>query len=250
MSIRHTVRLRARVRELFPPNDPIVPALLRLMATANDLGTLMRLYLHSESRAVVTESEKSIVQAENVYLFKITAATVYEGASVFLEFENQVKCVGDFIQHLDHPGREAFCFLENVFGHDLRKFEKTEYGKILVQARNHSFHYDNADNFREALKQHDDNGELLIGEIFGVSRFLLADYLQVQIILRPIGIDLKTVTERMRAKAFIETTAKVSAAFTRLADASILAFQNKNPHAVYETVKDEVDEKRLWNIKP
>jgi hypothetical protein len=252
---KRTVRLKAKVRELFPPNDPMVPPLLRLMALANDLGTLMKIYLHSESRIVMTESEKSIVQAENLYLFRITAATVYEGASIFLEYENELKRMGcseqtDFLRCLGQTGRDAYYFLENVFCHDLRKFEKTEYGKILVQTRNLAFHYDNADNFRVALQQHNENGELLTGEISGVSRFLLADDLQTQIVLRPIGIELKAIAERMRVEAFIQTTARVSATLTQLADGSIQAFKEKNPQAIFETVNEEVEEERLWIIKP
>jgi hypothetical protein len=255
MPTRGALRMRARVRELFPPDDPIVPCLLRLMAAANDLGALGRLFLQSSSRAGGSESEKKIVEAENVYLFRITSATVYETAKVFLDFESQVRKTEkvqkkNLITSLDKRGRDAFLFLENVFRHDIGKFEKTEYGKILVQARHHSFHYDTIENFREALKKHDEVGELIIGEISGITRYLLADDLQVQITLRPIGIDLKTVAETLKAHAFVETTARLAASPTSLVDAWIKSYSQKNPKALVEMTKDKVLEERLWTIDP
>jgi hypothetical protein len=255
MPTKGTLRLRVKVRELFPPDDPIAPCLLRLMAAANDVGALGRLWLQSSSRAGKSESEKKIIEAENVYLFRITTATVYEAAKIFLDFEGQVRKTEkvqkkDLITSLDKRGQAAFLFLENVFRHDIGKFEKTEYGKILVQARHHSFHYDTVENFREELKKHDEVGELIIGEISGITRYLLADDLQVQITLRPIGIDLKTVAEILKAHAYVETTARLAVSLTSLVDAWILIYSQKNPKALVERTKDEVVEERLWSIDP
>ena len=253
MPIKGALRMRVRVRELFPPDDPIVPCLLRVMAAANDLGTLMMLFMQSSSRAAKTESERKIVEAENVYLFRITSATVYEAAKVFLDFESHVRETEkvqkkDLITSLDKRGRDAFAFLENVFRHDLAEFEKTQYGKILVQARHHAFHYDTVENFRKALREHDEVGELIIGEESGINRYLLADDLQVQITLRPIGIDLKTVAENMKAHAFVETTARLAASLASAVDAWIESYLQKSPKALVETANDEVLEERLWTI--
>ncbi len=253
MATRGIIRLLAKVRELFPPQDPLVPSLMRVMAAANDLGVLMRLFMHSSSRKAETESERKIIEAENVYLFRITCATVYEAALVFLDFESKVRetervQATELVRSLEQRGREAFLFLENLFCHDIRKFEKTQYGKILVQSRNHSFHYDTAENFREALQAHDEVGELLIGQIAGVSRYLLADDLQVQIILRPISIELKTPTENLRGHAFVETTARVTAALTNSVDAWVGLYLYKHPEAMLERVEDKVQEESLWII--
>jgi len=55
------------------------------------------------------------------------------------------------VNQLDHTGRDAFNKLENAFR---QGFEKTDFGKLLVQFRHHVFHYDKPESFSKALKGH------------------------------------------------------------------------------------------------
>jgi len=255
MPTKRTIRLRVKVREFFPLTDPIVPHLLRVMAASNDVGTIMKLYLHSNLRVRKTDSERDTVNSESVYLFRLMCGTAYEAALVFLDFAYEVRSAEqagqkDLVGTLKQKGRQAFLFLENVLGPTLAKFEKTEYGKILVQARNHAFHYDKAKSFQRALRAHDEIGDLLIGEIKGLSRYFLVDDLQAEIMFKPIAIDLKTLNSDIRTKSFLKTTGEMSSALTNLADAWIGRYLDKNPAALVEKIEDTVLLERLWNIQP
>jgi hypothetical protein len=247
MSTRSTRRFRIKVRVLFPPNDPIAPCLLRLMAAANDLGTLAKLCRQSGSRMPQTESEKSIVAAENVYLFRLAGATLYEAARAFQDFETELKAAGLFqkMKQLDLAGRAAFGELENAFR---QGFEKTDFGKVLVQFRHHVFHYDKPESFSKALNGHGEIGELIIGEIPGVSRHLLADDLQVWINLRPTGTDLNVPEPRMKATEFMRTVAELAYALQVVVDAWINFHLTLRPGAIVEEVREEVETERLWRI--
>jgi hypothetical protein len=72
---RNAFLLKVKLRELFPPDDPSIAFLLRIMAAANDLGVVSRLWMQSDSRRPETECETRIVQAENLYLFRVACTT-------------------------------------------------------------------------------------------------------------------------------------------------------------------------------
>jgi hypothetical protein len=100
------------------------------------------------------------VSAESVYLFRLASATLYEGARAFQDIERELKATGFFqeVNQLDHTGRDAFSKLENAFR---QGFEKTDFGKVLVQFRHHVFRYDKPESFSEALNGHEE-GHVLI----------------------------------------------------------------------------------------
>jgi len=119
-----------------------------------------------------------------------------------------------------------------------------------VQTRNHSFHYDKASVFAKALQAHSEIGELIVGEVAGISRNLLVDDLQVQIMVQPVGGDLSTPEEHSNTGEFMKTVAAVSGAFLNLAQACIDFYVGKHPEAVSERINDKVNDQRLWGLTP
>jgi len=243
MDAIRTLRYRLKVRDLFPPNDPLVSHLLRLMAAVNDLSALSRLYLQSSSRSGQNSSEEHIISSENVYFVRLSCGSLYEAALVFQEFRRELEQAGLLaeINYLDGQARESFHLLENTFRPG---FEITsDFGKILVQLRNSIFHYQQPRVFRRALEEHDEEGELIIGEIGGVTRYTLADDLQVQIIMRPIGVEHKLAV-------LSDTVANLVIALQRFVNAWCDRHLQARHSAVQEQVPETVDIERLWRIQP
>ena len=68
MTSKQAAYLQVKVRELFPPDDPLVPPLLRLMPAVNDLRTLRKIWSYAQSRAGDTQSEQDIIKTEDQLL--------------------------------------------------------------------------------------------------------------------------------------------------------------------------------------
>ncbi len=243
MSIRRTLYLRARVRELFPPDDPVVPCLLRLMAAVNDLRTLGKLWLYAQSRVGNTPSEQEIIKAEHIYLFRLTCATLYEAAKAFQDFRQALEMAGllGTVARLEDSARDAFEALHTVFH---QNFESRGWGRILVQLRNAAgFHYDAPRVFRAELLNHEEFGDVVLGEIVGVSRYLLADDLQVQIIKRPLGADFdNNLIELSR------TVGALTNDMGALVDGWVGLYLETNAGGISERRDETVDTGLLWGL--
>ena len=242
MATKASLYIRVKVRELFPPDDPIVPSLLRLMTAVNDLRTLQKMWLHANSRKGTTQSEKAIIKAESIYLFRLTFATLYEAAKAFQDFKKALTEGGQLasIEKMGTEAREAFHTLANAFQ---EKFEETEWGKKLLQLRQSAFHYYSPKVFRQELLKHRELGDVIIGEIDGVSRYLVTDDLQVQIIERVIGADFEN-----ELRALGKTVAGLTGELSILTDHWIDLQIKSRADAIVERREDSVDMDGLWKI--
>ncbi|MFQ5881779.1 MAG: hypothetical protein ACE5I9_04820 [Candidatus Methylomirabilales bacterium] len=243
MASKSAYYLRVKVRDLFPADDPVVPFLLRLMAAVNDLRTLQKLWLYAESRVGHTQSEKEIIKAEHIYLFRLTSGTLYETALAFQDLKKELANpqVLGIIEKLPEYGRNAFNTLDNLFPEGF--VDGKHYGKILVRLRNSVFHYDQPKVFRSELQKHGELGDLIIGEIVGVSRYLLADDLQVQITTRPLGSDITA-----EIPALGQMVSQVTRYFGQLVDSMVGFYLWSREGAIVEKLQDSVDGERLWQI--
>ncbi len=243
MSSKKAIYIKAKVRELFPVEDPIVPLFLRLMAAVNDLRTLQKLWLYAESRVGHTDSEKEIIQAEHIYLFRLTCGTLYETILAFQDLREELAKSRErlIIEELPDYAQKAFRTLDNLFPQGF--VDQKRYGKVLVRLRNSAFHYESPRVFRSEFQDHDELGDLIIGEIVGVSRYLLADDLQVQITTRVLGSDLA-----IEVPALSQMVSEVSRLFGELVDGMVGSYLRSHKGAIVEILQDSVDGQRLWNI--
>ena len=242
MARKQVLYIRAKVRDLFAPDDPLVPALLRIMVAVNDLRTLQKLWFYIHSREETTPSEQDIIKAEDHYVFRLTCATVYEAAIAFQELTEVLETTSEAMGNMPKEVRAAFDALNNIFPKD---FEKRPYGKILVQLRNSVFHYDRANVFRNELQKHDELGNFILGEVIGASRYLLVDDLQVQILSRQLSGPFEEQLPEM-----VRLVLEVTKYFSELADGMVYMYIRSHEQAVEEQRHDTVDLERLWNITP
>ncbi len=239
-----TTYIKAKVRELFPSDDPVVPFLLRLMAAFNDLATLRNIWVYAQSRVGHTQSEKDIIDAEHTNLFRLTCGTLYESALVFQDFRNELAKLEKLgmIGNLPEYAQNAFTTLGSIFSENF--IDKTHYGKVLVRVRNSVFHYDQPKVFRRELEKHDELGALILAEAVGVSRYLLADDLQAQIITRPLDSDWETEIPSL-GQMVMEVIRYMGA----LVDGIARFYVSSQESAVVESVHDTVDTEHLWNVR-
>ncbi len=244
MSTEDTTYIKANFRELFPPDDPVVPFLLRLMAAYNDLATLRNIWIYAQSRVGHTQSEKDIIQAEHVNLFRLTCGTLYESALVFQDFRNELAKLEKLgmITNLPDYAQNAFTALDNIFSENF--IDKTHYGNVLVRIRHSVFHYHQPKVFRRELQEHDEVGVLILGEAVGVSRYLLVDDLQAQITTRPLDSNLEA-----EIPSLAQMVHEVIRFFGELVDGIARFYVSSQESAVVETVHDTVDTHNLWNVR-
>lgn len=244
MTSKKAIYIQAKVRELFPPDDPAVPSLLRLMAAVNDLRTLQKLWFYAHTRVGNTPCEQDIIKAEDRYIFSLTCATVYEAALAFQDLRRVLtaSAAQDTIKKMPHEAPAAFYALENIFPDD---FESRPYGKVLVKLRNSIFHYVEPRVFRSKLEKHDELGSLIIGDVVGASRYLLADDLEVQILARLLGGSFEDELYNL-----MNLVLRVTDYFGTLVDGVVWLFIQDHEGALVEQREDIVDLERLWNITP
>lgn len=245
MADKQAIYFRAKLRDLFSPSDPVVPSFLRLMAAMNDLRTLQRLWLYSNSRVGNTQSEQDIVKAENIYLFRLTCATVYETAIAFQDLKDSFAApsVRAVIDRMPDMAQHAFHALANIFPENFD--ERTPHGKILARLRHSAFHYARPKVFSAELEKYDELGNLILGEIVWVSRYLLADDLQVQILSRQLGGPFE---EQLRE--LMRLVVEVTGYFGELVDGMLEFYLRFHEAAIVEQRDDTVDPERLWKITP
>lgn len=234
---------QVKVRELFPPSDPIVPPLLRLMAAINDLMTLQKLWVYAKTRVAESRSEEEIIKAEHICLFRFTCGVVYEAGRVFEHFRRVFVQKGTQVMREMMPDDAiaAFHALDNTFPKDFEK--NTRYGIVLIELRNSIFHYAKPGEFRRALLDHDEMGSFIHGDILAGSRYLLVDDLQAQITMHPLDID-KEDNFRELGRLIVN----VMDYLVKLADGTVAAYLYQHQGAVVEEREDTVDPERLWRI--
>ncbi len=247
MARKNVLFIKIKVREVFPPGDPVVPYFLRLMAAVNELRTLGTLWLQAVSRQLTTQSEKEIGKAEDLYLFRLTCGTLYEAGKAFLAFQSALVQAGQdgLIAKMAKEGRDAYSALDNVFKKDRKAFETTDFGKTLVSLRNNvAFHYpEDPDLFREALQEHEELADIVAGDIVGVSRYLVADALQTIVFKRMLG---KEWEDKLRALS--QTVGHLSLSFGQLVDEWASLQLAIHEDAVASTDEDTLTEESLWRI--
>ncbi len=141
MTSKQAVYLQVKVRELFPPDDSLVPPLLRLMPAVNDLRTLQKIWFYAHTRVGDTPTEQDIIKTEDHYLFRLTCATLYETALAFEDLRESLSTSAGqkTVEKMHDDGRGAFYALQNLFPQGF--VDQTGHGKILVKLRNSILHY-------------------------------------------------------------------------------------------------------------
>jgi len=121
MARKQVLYIRAKTRDLFPPDEPLVPALLRIMPVVNDLRTLQKVWFYIHSRDAITPSEQDIIKAEDNYLFRLTCAleTLSFGKVQLVLFDNDEKPQSILGVGSDGPGlilggKEGTTFLSDT----------------------------------------------------------------------------------------------------------------------------------------
>ncbi len=140
MANERALYFRVKVRDLFPPDDPLVPALLQLMPAVNDLRTLQKVWLYADSRVSTTPSEEEIIKAERVFLVRLMCATAHEAGLAFQDLRQILSAPSakGTIDAMPEEARQAFRTLENVFAADFHK--NTNHGKTLARIRSAIYH--------------------------------------------------------------------------------------------------------------
>lgn len=243
MASERALYFRVKVRDLFRPDDPLVPPLLQLMPAVNDLRTLQKVWLYADSRVGTTPSEEEIIKAEKVYLFLITCATAYEAALAFQEIREVLAAPSGqgAVGAMPDEAREAFHTLAKLFPANF--VEGTSHGKILVRLRNSIFHYSTPRVYRTELERHDELATLIIGSRIGASRYVLADDLQVQILEQGLGGRFED-----QARELMRLIVEVARCFGNFVDGMVGMYVRANRGAIIERREDTVDMERLWNI--
>ncbi len=242
MARKQVLYIRAKTRDLFPPDEPLVPALLRIMPVVNDLRTLQKVWFYIHSRDAITPSEQDIIKAEDNYLFRLTCATVYEAAIAFQALTETLEASSEAMGNMPKEVRATFDALNNIFPKD---FEKRPYGKILVQLRNSVFHYDRGKAFHRELQEHDELGNFILGEVIGASRYLLADDLEVEILSRQLSGQFEEQLPEL-----VRLVLDVTKHFGELVDGIVYMYIRSHEEAIEEQRHDTVDLERLWSITP
>ncbi len=245
MASKEAVYLRVKVRELFPPDDPLVPPLMRLMPTVNDLRTLHKIWFYAHTRVGNTQSEQAIIKVEDHYIFRLTCATLYETALAFQDLREALSTSAGqkTVEKMHADGRVAFYALQNLFPQGF--VDRTGHGKILVKLRNSILHYAESRVIRAELEQHEEEGSLIIGGAVGASRYLLADDLQVQILARLLEGPFQEQFGNL-----LQLVLEATRYFGELVDDMVGSYLQANEGAIVEQRDDTVDLERLWNIPP
>ena len=242
MARKQVLYIRAKARDLFPPDDPLVPGLLRMMVAVNHLRTLQQLWFYVHSRDGATPSERDIVKAEGHSLFCLTCATAYEAAMAFQELTETLETTSEAMGNMPKEVRAAFDALTNIFPKD---FQKKPHGKVFVQFRGSVFNYDRSRVFRKELEDHDELGNFILGEVIGASRYLLADDLEVEILSRQLGGQFEEQLPEL-----VRLVLDVTKYFVELVDGLVYMYIRSHEQAVEEQRHDTVDLERLWGIMP
>ena len=245
MASEPVLYLRVKIRDLFPPDDPLIPPMLRLMPAVNDLRTLHKMFLHANNRIGHTESEGEIINAESRYLFRLTCATVYEAGRALQDLRVAFEAPESrgMIERMPEETRAAFYALTNLFPEDFDSH--TDHGKILARTRHSIFHYPEPRLVHMGLQRHDDVGRLIVGRIVGASRYLLADDLQIEILARLLGGPFADQLQHL-----IELLIAASGYFGELLDGMVALYMQVHEGAIVEQREDTVDLEGLWNINP
>ncbi len=245
MTSKQAVYLQVKVRELFPPDDSLVPPLLRLMPAVNDLRTLQKIWFYAHTRVGDTPTEQDIIKTEDHYLFRLTCATLYETALAFEDLRESLSTSAGqkTVEKMHDDGRGAFYALQNLFPQGF--VDQTGHGKILVKLRNSILHYAESRVVRAELLEHGEVGGLILGGVVGASRYLLADDLQIQILVRLLGGSFQE-----QLKNLMDLVLAATGYFGELVDAMVLMYVQAHGGSVLEQREDSVDLERLWNITP
>lgn len=110
------LRVTLKLREFFPPGDPLSVPLLTLMAATNDARQLQRLLIVARPAAEgASEANRSILNGEIGYLFRVLAGHLYEAGLMFRKLDELAGADADRLlaEPLKQPPRSpgsAKCF--------------------------------------------------------------------------------------------------------------------------------------------
>lgn len=202
------VHLRFRMRDVFPPTDPVSVPLLRLMSVVNDALLLGRLLVQFDQwKQEGGPLDRPMLGCEGDYLFRMLCAHLYEAGSIFRDLERvATDQLGRIEAASDEQAKAALSNIRRIFGdHDF-------YEDVLGGIRHHvAFHYDPR-GFRWAVNGGISVGEVILTDIQGFARYTVADMVTDEMALRATGEDkgqhVKHVLEALTLSESLGTLVK------------------------------------------
>jgi len=189
------IRSYFKLREAFPPNDPLSVPLLRLMAAVNDVRYVQKAVLIGIVRfdELVSDAERAVHEGENVYLLRLLAGHLHEAGIAFRALDDQhasaVNAVisGDADAAVisgDADAEAAIAKLRAIY----REASPTGVTKGLLEGVRTpwAFHYKH-ERFKEALEKHPEEAMIIFSEHEGLGRYTVTDDFARQYIVDKVG---------------------------------------------------------------
>jgi hypothetical protein len=180
------IRSYFKVREAFPPDDPLSVPLLRLMAAVNDVRYVQKAVLIGILRfdELVSDAERAVHEGENVYLLRLLAGHLHEAGIAFRALDDQHASAVNALISGDADAQAAIAKLRAIY----RDASPTGVTKGLLEGVRTpwAFHYKH-ERFKEALEKHPEEAMIIFSEHEGLGRYTVTDDFARQYIVDKVG---------------------------------------------------------------
>ncbi len=185
-----TIRVTFDLRTAFPAEKDLSAKVISLLAASNDVTFLRRLWLRYEN-----QSESGILErvrgGEKAFIFFLELGFLREGMKAFRRLLED-KIASQLFKKMDAGSKKAFESLKK------ESDDKNSLYAFLIDIRNDVvFHYQ-LKAYAQALhtiKQ--EKGDLVVGQTFAETRFLVADDIRSEIMRTSINFDIDAEHEKM-----------------------------------------------------
>jgi hypothetical protein len=191
------LRVTLKLRDFFPPDDRLSVPLLTLMAAANDARHLQRLLIVAqEATARASEANRSILNGEIGYLFRVLSGHLYEAGLTFQKLDKVAGAEANRLLREDGEGRAALAQVRQAF---LDTSPGGYFEGVLGRIRNAAaFHYHPAE-MRAALNDHPSEADVLITEFVGIGRYLVTDAFFNRVVFKAVGWAVEEFQKAVRS---------------------------------------------------
>jgi hypothetical protein len=190
------LRVTMKLREFFPPDEPLSVPLLTLMGATNDARQLQRLLITAQERiAGASEANQSILNGEIGYLFRVLCGHLYEAGLIFRQLDEAAGPQAGRLLQGDAEAMSGLARLRQVVGNtDRGGF----FNGTLDRIRNWgAFHYNPAET-RAALNDHPEDAEVLVTNSVGIGRYLVTDAFLNRVVFKAIRWPKELARERFQ----------------------------------------------------
>jgi hypothetical protein len=186
MNRARVIRAEFKVREAFPPDDPLSVPLLRLMAAVNDVRYVQKAIVIGMAGAerFETDAERVLHEGENVYLLRLLCGHLHEAGIAFRDLDQHHSGRLNALIGTTSEAQTAVAMLRALY-HDASPTGVTK--TLLEGVRTPwAFHY-KYERFREALEEHPERATITMVEYEGIGRYTITDDFARQYIMDKVG---------------------------------------------------------------